>query len=669
MLSILSKLLIALLLVLAVSGALADDKPDGLTPEDYYDFQFISDPQMAPDGGKVAFVRATVSDDRESRESAIWLVGTDGETEPRRFTRGDSDSQPRWSPDGQSLAFVSGRDDSTQLYVMPVDGGEAQAVTEIEQGSIAGFEWLPGGEGFLLTLNLDPAVDDPTQEKEEDETPEADVTLIDRAVYKTESAGLLDDSRLGLWRLDRESGELDALLQPSDWQVHNARVSPDGEVVAFNADRDGGEFDGDFNQDLYLLTLEDGDVRRLDTPEGRSEMAAFSPDGRDLIFHHHNDRYEPTQIHRLDIASGDRAQWHDGMDLSVGNLLWAGDQPHFQADYRGSRPIFHLSDEGNDWRMLLGEAASISGLSLSEDGRRMAYTLEDEVSLAEVYVADGDGDNPRRLTRFNDELLAERSLLPLERFEFSTDGDFKLDGFLLRPVGFEAGQRYPVILNIKGGPGGMWGHQWFHEKQMMAAKGYAVIFTNYRGSSGYGHAFSDAVRLDYGGVDFRDNMQLVDEALARHDWMDEDRLYVTGGSHGGFLTNWITTQTDRFRAAVTQRSVASWLSEAGTQAFPPKFMAAEFGGNLWENFDYYWSRSPLRYADQVTTPTYIIHSDQDQITPIGQGQEWYYALLNNEVETGMAIFHGEGHGLSRAGKPVNLVKRLQLILDWFERYE
>jgi len=244
----------------------------------------------------------------------------------------------------------------------------------------------------------------------------------------------------------------------------------------------------------------------------------------------------------------------------------------------------------------------------------------------------------------------------------------KVQGFVHKPINFDKNKSYPLVLNIKGGPGGMWGHQWFHENQMYAAKGYGVVYVNYRGSSGYGIAHSKAVRKDYGGADYRDNMQFLDKVIAQNSWINKDALYITGGSHGGFLTNWITTKTNRFKAAVTQRSVSSWISEAGTQEYTPAQMTKEFGGTLWTNFAGYWDRSPLKYADQVSTPTLIIHSDQDMVTPIGQGQEWFYALKANDVPVEMVIFKGETHGLSRTGTPTNLVERLDRILDWFSRY-
>jgi dipeptidyl aminopeptidase/acylaminoacyl peptidase len=196
-----------------------------------------------------------------------------------------------------------------------------------------------------------------------------------------------------------------------------------------------------------------------------------------------------------------------------------------------------------------------------------------------------------------------------------------------------------------------------------------VAFVNYRGSTGYGHAHQQALRLDYGGADAEDNLRAVDVVLARHDWIDPARLFITGGSHGGFLTNLITTRTDRFRAAVTQRSVSNWISEAGTQAYPPRGMRVEFGGTIWENFDLYWQRSPLAHAPRVTTPTLIIHSDGDRITPLGQGEEWFYALKAVGAPVEMVVFRGEGHGLSRGGTPVNLVERLRRIIGWFDRWD
>ena len=670
-------LLLCATLILSPAGAVGQDAaPEpgtamrGMQPADYYRFQVMGDPQISPDGTEVVFVRTTVADDRRSRETSLWLVPTDASSEPRPFTSETSDRSPRWSPDGEYIAFLSGRGDGTQLHRIRRDGGEAEAVTDIRQGSISAFQWLPDSESFLLTLTIDPAVDDPTEAAPEVEGPTPDTIVVRDAAYRTGPGRYLDRTRRTLWLLSPADDSPRRLVADSAWHVHNAQVSPDGQQVAFNADMTGEEFDGGFNQDLHLLSLAGGEVRTLATPAGRAQRPLFAPDGESLLYHHQADRYEPTELHRISLEGGDPEVLHDGMALTTSGVLWpqGADAPFFGADHRGSRPLFQLTPDGGE-ALLLGERASVEGPTYSREGDRVVFIRHDEVSLPEVWTARSDGSQARALSDLNRGLLDSLALEPLERFTFEHDGGGTLDGFLLRPVGFQEGESYPVVLNIKGGPGGMWGHQWFHENHMLAAAGYGVVFTNYRGSTGWGHEFQSQVRLDYGGVDFRDNMTLVDEVLERFDWIDQERLLVTGGSHGGFLTNWITTRTDRFRAAVTQRSVSNWISEAGTQTYPPRGMNAEFGGSLWENFDYYWDRSPLQFAHRVTTPTLVIHSKDDHITPIGQGQEWFYALKNVGVPTEMVMFEGEGHGLSRGGTPVNLVERLNQLLRWFEEWD
>ena len=659
------RLLICALSLVFAASVLADS-PRPLVPEHYYQFRFVSDPRISPDGRRVALVHAQVSEDRRSRESAIWMVPVDGSRPPRQFTAGRGDRMPRFSPDGTRLALVRSEDGQAQVFVMPVDGGEALAVTQMRQGGISGMDWL-NDETMLLTLNIDPAVEDPTSPPEEESEPAPDVRVFSRQVYMSEAAGFLDKRRRTLWRLDLDSGDMQRLAADSEWNVSGAVASPDGSQVAFVADLDGSEFDGGFEQGLHLLNPFNGEIRTIHTPAGRVGSPAFSPDGARIAFTHQRERQAEITVQSVELASGRIEQLHDGMELSASQIIWPAGHalPLIQADFRGSRPLLALQADGST-EVLDGQGVSISALDFADNGTRV-WTQNSETRLDEVWVRTDPEAPATRLSSFNDALLAEVYTTELERFTFINDG-VEIDGFVVRPQGLEESSRWPVILNIKGGPAGMWGHQWMHEFQIMAGAGFAVVFTNYRGSTGYGHEFQAAVQLDYGGVDYRDNMAVLDEALQRFAWMDAERLFVTGGSHGGFLTNWITTRTDRFVAAVTQRSVSNWISEAGTQAFPPASMNVEFGGSLWENFDLYWDRSPLQFADRVTTPTLVIHSTDDRITPIGQGQEWFYALLNNGVETEFALVAGEGHNLSRTGTPINLVKRLELILEWFERF-
>jgi dipeptidyl aminopeptidase/acylaminoacyl peptidase len=654
------------------SPSASDTLRRGMVPEDYYRVVEVGDPRISPDGSRVVFTVRRVSDDRRSREGGIWVAESEGREEPRRLTMGEGDRMPRWTPDGESIGFLRTHEGTAQLHLIRMDGGEARAVTSLRRGSIADFEWFPDGERVLLTLNLDPEAEDPTTADEEPPEPSPDVTVIRNAVYKSDGVGYLDERRRHLWTLDVASGDLRRVTAgDSLWNDRNPSLSPDGTRIAFDRDTSGEEYDGSFNQDLLVIAVEGGDPPLLPQPRGRAEAPVWSPDGELLAYRYTPERYARTRIHVTDLRSREDRVLTPDVDLIPDGLTWHPDGSHllFTADRLGGRPLVRLEADGSGYRPILGEDGSVGAFSLSRDGSRLAYTFEHEAAPAEIWIAATDGSGARPLTRFNDELLAELVLGRMEEFRFRNGGGGETRGFFLEPVGRVEGEPYPLILNIKGGPGGMWGRQWFHEAQMMAGAGYAVAFVNYRGSTGYGHGHQSAVRLDYGGADAEDNLQAVDEVLSRWDWIDPERLFVTGGSHGGFLTNWLTTRTDRFRAAVTQRSVSNWISEAGTQAYPPRSMREEFGGTIWENFDLYWERSPLAHADQVTTPTLVIHSDRDMITPLGQGEEWFYALKALGVPTEMVVFQGESHGLSRNGTPVNLVERLRRILEWFERWD
>lgn len=657
--------LFACAMLLFCSVSIAETR--GMQPDDYYKFVFVADPQLAPDGGSVAFVHSTIADDKRKRESNLWLVATDGKSQPRQLSFSNGDRSPRWSPDGRQLAFISGRAEGQQLYLLPMAGGEARALTALKQASIRDFSWSPDGSQLLLTLSVDPTVTDPTKEKDKSEQAEADVVVIRHALYKSDGNGYLNERRSALWLLDIATEQLTQLTGDARWHDHSAQFSPDGKQIVFASDRSSDALEGSMQQDLYLYQLNDGTTTRLDTLPGHASSPQWSPNGRQLLYQYQADYFEPQQLVLHQLRDGSNRQVAKDWDRNASSMHWLSNEHIILgADHLGARPLFELNLRRDRSQIRLSEQGSASNVTLAANGKQLSYLWQDEQNLPEIWYQDGN-KTPRQLTRFNQSLLAELSLQPLQSFWFEHEQG-QSQGFLLKPVGWQAGQSYPVVLNIKGGPGGMWGQQWFHEFQMMAAAGYAVVFTNYRGSTGYGFAHQNSVHADYGGVDYRDNIAVLDHVLQQHDWLDPARLYITGGSHGGFLTNWITTQTDRFTAAVTQRSVSNWLSEAGTQQYPPNSMRREFAGTIWQNFELYWDRSPLKYADKVSTPTLIIHSTDDHITPIGQGEEWFYALKANEVPVEMVVFKGEGHSLSRNGTPVNLVERLKQIIRWFEQW-
>lgn len=461
------------------------------------------------------------------------------------------------------------------------------------------------------------------------------------------------------------------LTSGDNWNANAPVISKDGNFVYFHANQTGLEYEGNANNDIYKLNVATKKITQLTQHQHAQYRVSLSADNSYMAYLHNEDTYEQTDL--MLVANGDNGKPNNltaTFDRHASRAHWSPDNKHlyFTANDHGANRLFSVSTQTAKVTPVINMDKSVRQLTVSNDGQFLVFTLESSTELPELYRFELDSNTLTQLTTFNESLLANKTLSPAQEIWFTNEKGMKVQGFIHKPIHFDKRKSYPIVLNIKGGPGGMWGHQWFHENQMYAAKGYAVAYVNYRGSSGYGIAHSKAVRKDYGGADYRDNIQFFDKVLADTPWIDKTRLYITGGSHGGFLTNWITTKTDRFKAAVTQRSVSSWVSEAGTQEYTPHQMTKEFGGNLWTNFDAYWDRSPLKFANKVSTPTLIIHSDADMITPIGQGQEWFYALKANNVPVEMVIFKGESHSLSRSGKPTNLVERLERIIDWFERY-
>ena len=298
---------------------------------------------------------------------------------------------------------------------------------------------------------------------------------------------------------------------------------------------------------------------------------------------------------------------------------------------------------------------------------RLVYAVNDPTHLDDLYLSDLGGRNEKPLTHLNADLWKQLRLVPVERLPFKSADGWDIDGFFMKPNGWEAGKKYPMILTIHGGPAGQYGFDWYHEFQVYASQGYAVFFTNPRGSTGYGEKFERGIELNWGGKDYVDVMSGVDAALAKYPWIDRDKLGVTGGSYGGFMTNWIVGHTNRFKAAVTLRSISNFISDDGTRDGAYGH-ADDFTGDIFEKFDLYWNASPLKYVKNVKTPTLVLHSDNDFRVPIEQGEQWFRALQHFGVPSEIVFFPRENHNLTRTGEPKHLVESINWQLYWFDRY-
>jgi dipeptidyl aminopeptidase/acylaminoacyl peptidase len=668
-----------------------------MTSADICRIRFVSDPQLSPDSRRVAFVVTTLSEERDEYLSALWIVDTMGGP-CRRFTHGPRrDTAPRWSPDGRQLAFLSERDVTRggkprpQLYVMAADGGEAVRLTDLPLG-VQPPVWSPDGTRLVFAARVGPkdgaAGDGPAgragAEAEGGPSPSRPARVITTLKYRWNGEGFVYDRRPHLFVVSATGGD-PRQLTDGDFADEHPAWSPDGRLVAFVSARHADR-DHDLAADVFVVSAEGGEPRRVTATAGPAAHPVFSPDGRAIAYlghPHPTDVSRNMRLYTVAVAGGPATCLTAGLDrtcqpfFATQGPVWSSDGfIRFAVEDRGDVPIYRVAGDGSDAgaghgapEPIVGGERLVTGLSVSPDGGRVAFTATDPVAPAEVFVCGGDGRDERRLTDLNGAWRQEVALSRPERFRVDRAG-FTVDGWVMRPPSFEPGRRYPVLLNVHGGPATQYGHGFFDEFQVYAGAGYAVVYTNPRGSQGYGEAFARAVVGDWGGGDVADVMAGLDAALARYDFLDPARLGVMGGSYGGFVTSWIVGHSDRFRAACSERALNTHVSMIGTSDIGHYFVEAHAGGvpPLWEDPRWYVEHSPLTYAARIRTPLLIVHSEDDLRCPMEQAEQLFVALKRLRREVVLVRFPDENHDLSRTGRPRHRLERFRIILDWFGRH-
>jgi len=645
-----------------------------MAPEDLTRIQFVTDPQLSPDGRRVAFVVTMLSEERDEYLSNIWVVDVAGGA-PRRFTAGPRrDLEPRWSPDGSRLAFLSERTakDKLQLYVMPGDGGEATKLTALDNG-VSAIAWAPDGARLAF---VSPVGGYKEPEGEDEKRKSRPARVITSVKYRFNGEGFIYDRRPHVFVVSLD-GASPTQVTEGDFIDADPTWSPDGESLVFVSARHGARDDDDAS-DLWRVPAKGGTPQRLTATTGPVMLPAFSPDGRTIAFLARaalNAYGRNVQLFTVPADGGQATCLSSALDRSSGALhvrpSWSPDGRSLTvaAEDRGDIGLWRVVATGSAApQRIVGGERVLNGFSASADGRTLAFAASRSVAPAEVFVCGADGGDERRLTDLNRAWVESVALSAPERFRFTRAG-FELDVWVMRPAGFVAGQRYPTLLNIHGGPHAQYGHNFFDEFQVYAGAGYAVVYTNPRGSQGYGEAFTQAVVGDWGGGDYADVMAALDEALARYPFIDPERLGVLGGSYGGFLTSWTVGHTKRFKAACSERAVNCQYTMFGTSDIGHSFNVVELGGPLpWEDMARYIERSPLTYAKDMTTPLLILHSEDDLRCPIEQGEQLFVALKKLKREVRFVRFPGENHEMSRSGKPRHRLERFRHILDWFAKY-
>lgn len=648
---------------------------------DLFKLHSITSPVLAPNGKEAVFIRTQMNEKDNKYYAYLYHLNVETEEITQWTYKKERVSSPRWSKDGKYIAFLSNREEKNQIYVLSTSGGEAKKITNLENG-VSSFLWSPCGKKIWFSASLKEGkawTDKP--EKEEKKLPEAYV--VDKMKYHADGAGLLPkDTYKHIGWIDLATEEITPFTE-GNYNYNLQAISHDGKKLVMGVNREENQ-DFSFRQPMYLVDVNSKEEKEIMNEEGYFGGATFSKDDQYIAFVGSPRTFQNathSEVYVYEVKTGNRQVLTEGIDAPVGDyvaadfqqgasapdVVWTDDNHlYFQVATMGDVRLYFASLEGELYPAS-GEDEHVYGYDVDAAGTFVLLTVSNPVFPGELFKQNLATGERTTLTNFNEKFLNDVELVEAQAIVYKGATDWDVHGWLMKPAGYEEGKKYPLIVEIHGGPHALYANTFFHELQLLAAKGYGVLYVNPRGSHSYSQQFVDAVRGDYGGGDYEDIMAGVDYVLQENDWIDETRLGVTGGSYGGFMTNWIVGHTNRFKAAVTQRSISNWISFYGVSDIGYYFTPWQIGADMLD-IDTLWDASPLKYASNVETPLLILHSENDYRCPIEQGQQLYITLKAMGKETSFVRFPQADHNLSRVGLPNLRLTRLEQITGWFEKY-
>ncbi|MCG9973331.1 S9 family peptidase [Christiangramia crocea] len=646
---------------------------------DVFQLEYTADPQISPDGDYVVYRRTGFDIMKDKSKGNLWIAGVKNpKVHHKLSTREVNESNARWSPSGDRIAFVRSTDEGSEIYLYWTETGAIARLTQIEN-SPSSLEWSPDGESIAFTMKVNakaPVIAKMPEKPEKAEWAKAP-RITDRLKHEADGSGYIKPGFTHIFTIPAEGGTPRQLTSGDYNHSGSLSWSPDGSKIFFSANRNE-DWEYDFrNSEVYSVNVNNGRIEQLTERSGPDGSPVVSPNGKYIAYLSFEDKvqaYQIEQLHLMNMDGSEKNLISGGLDRNISELVWASNSKglYFKYNDLGVTKIGYMdlngkltditSDVGGT---TLGRPYASGSYSVSEDGK-IAYTLSKPNRPADVAIIEKGDNQPQILTGVNEDLLAHRNLGKVEEIWYKSSVDQRdIQGWIVYPPNFDENKTYPLLVENHGGPILNYGPHFSAEIQLYASQGYVVFYPNPRGSTSYGEEFGNLLYNNYPGEDYNDVMDGVDKVIEKG-FINTDELFVTGGSAGGIMTAWIIGKTDRFAAAVVAKPVMNWISKTLVADNYFGYAESRYPGQPWENFEGYWKFSPLSLVGNVETPTMVMVGMDDLRTPPSEAKQLYHALKLRKVETVLVEIPEASHGI--AARPSNLITKVAHTLAWFEKF-